>query len=127
MAQLQFGPAVLMIGGQQVKVTDFAASVSSALDRAPPTTVPETLSWTGELIMSPQDRAAFNAWAKAQQAAELKRLKALAAMSGLPVVYDTTAFGMAWSPVYEAAGPVGWSCNTTGAYRAGEDYPGDDL
>lgn len=89
--------------------------------------IPETLSLTGELIMSPQDRAAFNAWAENHRAAELKRLKALAAMSGLPVIYDTTEFGMAWSPVYEADGPVGWSCNTTKTYRAGPAYPGDDL
>ncbi|UTC28702.1 hypothetical protein MARCHEWKA_01890 [Brevundimonas phage vB_BpoS-Marchewka] len=103
-------------------------TVSNPLDSTPLGEIPETLTLTGELVMTETQRARFEAWAEEMRAKELARIKALAAASGLSVVYDTTVFEMAWSPQYGADGAVlGWFSNTTDEYRAGPDYPGDDA
>ncbi|USN14557.1 hypothetical protein DOMOVOI_00820 [Brevundimonas phage vB_BpoS-Domovoi] len=109
----------------QIKMNGF--TLSNPLDPTPLGEIPETLTFTGELVMTEKQRGRFEAWAEEMRSKELARIKALAAASGLSVVYDTTAFEMAWSPQYDADGAVlGWFSNTTDEYRTGPDYPGDE-
>ncbi|USN15929.1 hypothetical protein PAPPERLAPAPP_01870 [Brevundimonas phage vB_BpoS-Papperlapapp] len=116
----------VVYNGRPLAIDGF--TVSNPLDPSPPTEIPETLTLTGELVMTETQRARFEAWAEEMRAKELARVKLFAATTGLPVVYDTTMFGMAWSPRYGAGGAVlGWSHNTTHDYRTGPDYPGDDA
>lgn len=123
--QIKVNGRVLMADGKPLTIDGF--TLSNPMDLTPLGDIPETLTFTGELVMSEKDKARFEAWAEEMRTKELARIKALAAASVLTVVYDTTAFDMAWSPQYDAAGSVlGWYSNTTDEYRAGADYPGEN-
>lgn len=124
--QIKMNGRVFSADGKPLEIDGF--TLSNPLDPTPLGEIPETLTFTGELVMTEKQRERFEAWAEAMRTKELARIKALAAASGLSVAYVTTAFEMAWSPQYDAAGAVlGWFSNTTDEYRPGADYPGGVL
>ena len=126
--QIKFNGRVLTADGKPLTIDGF--TLSNPMDPTPLGDIPETLTFTGELVMSEEHKARFEAWAKEMRAKELARLKACAkAAWPMPLGYDTRMFGMAWSPRYDAdLNLLGWSSNTTDEYRAGDaPYPGDDL
>ncbi|USN13862.1 hypothetical protein KABACHOK_00250 [Brevundimonas phage vB_BpoS-Kabachok] len=124
--QIKMNGRFVSSDGKPLEIDGF--TLSNPLDPSPLGEIPETLTFTGELVMTEKQRERFEAWAEEMRSKELARLKACAeAAWPMPLVYDTRMLGMAWSPRYDAdLNLLGWSSNTTDEYRTGPDYPGDE-